>query len=72
MPHKTQIPGLSKENIGLNQGDYNFEKQNYLVELIPSEVEGSYGVLFPAPWGDIKRKSFVDTMSACGEVVHCL
>ena len=40
------------------------------MELIPSEVEGSFGVLFPAPWGDIIRKSFLDTSSACGEVVH--
>ena len=38
--------------------------------MIPSEVEGSFLVLFPAPWGDIKRKSFVANSSACGEVVH--
>ena len=40
--------------------------------LIPCEVEGSFWVLVPAHWGGIKRKSFVDTSSACGEVVHFL
>jgi len=31
----------------VNQWDYNFEKQNYLAELIPSSYRGDLRVLFP-------------------------
>ena len=36
----------------------------------PGYLQVSFWVLFSATWGDNKRKSFLDTSSICGEVVH--
>jgi hypothetical protein len=42
----------------------------YVAELIPGRRRRISRVLFPAPWGEIEKKSFDDTSSACGKVVN--